>query len=317
MRIATCCLASATLLACGTDSPSSPGGGDDGGQDILPTLNVPPKPDNGIQIITPIFHNIGPSSDNEVCTWTDVVMDKTTDVRKTQAFQSEPGGHHVVIYYTNVKQPPGTQRICNDTDMATFRLLAAGGEGTINEAPGNLVYRIPAGAQIVLNHHYLNATDQTFDGQSGVNINFADPGNWTPSGNVAIVDTSLDVKQGAYTEKIHCDFDRDFKFWYLIPHMHQWGVEEKINLTQNGVVTQLFDTIWDPGYAFHPPAKLADPSAPFVVHAGDSVDIECDYVNNTGMDLPFGFEMCVMFGQFVDDNNTGGRACDQGNWLSF
>jgi len=35
------------------------------------------------------------------------------------------------------------------------------------------------------------------------------------------------------------------------------------------------------------------------------------------MALPFGFEMCVVFGQFVDDTNMGGRACDHGNWLSF
>jgi hypothetical protein len=311
MRIAIC-LVSATLLACGVDKPTEPDG-----PEILPTLTVPPKPDNGIQVITPVFHDIGPSSDNEVCTWTDAVFDQTTDVRTTQAFQSEPGGHHVVAYYTMIKQPPGTQRLCKDEDMATFRLLAGGGEGIVNTAPGNLVYRIPAGAQLVLNHHYLNTTDQTLDGQSGINLEFAGPGTWIPSGNMAIVDTTLDVTPGSYRTSIHCQFDRDFKLWYLIPHMHQWGVEEKVDLTSAGVTTHLFDTVWDPSYAFHPPEKRADPSTPMVVHAGDTIDVECDYINNTAMDLPFGFEMCVVFGQFVDDTSMGGRACDHGNWLSF
>jgi hypothetical protein len=246
MRIVTC-FVSATLLACGVDSPTQPDG-----PEILPNLKVPPKPENGIQVITPIFRGIAPSSDNEVCTWTDAVFDQTTDVRKSQAFQTEPGGHHVVAYYTTIKQPPGTQRICQDTDMATFRLLAGGGEGIVNEAPGNLVYRIPAGAQLVLNHHYLNTTDQTLDGQSGVNLEFAGPGSYVPSGNLAIVDTSLDVQPGAYRTTIHCAFDRDFKLWYLIPHMHQWGVNEKVDLTRGGVTAHLFDTTWDPACAFHP-----------------------------------------------------------------
>lgn len=300
-----------TLVACGVDSTPQ------GGPETLPNLKVPPKPDNGIQVITPIFRNIAPASDNEVCTWTDAIVAQQTDVRETQAFQTEPGGHHVVVYYTTVKQPAGTQRLCTNDDMATFRLLSGGGEGIVNQAPGNLVYRIPAGAQIVLNHHYLNTTDAMIDGQSGVNLKFADPGNYVPSGNLAIVDTSLDVKPGAYTSTIHCAFDRDFKLWYLIPHMHQWGANEQVDLTVGGVTQRLFDTNWDPSFTFHPPGIQVDPSSPMVVHAGDKIDVACNYNNDTGHDLPFGFEMCVVFGQFVDDTNTGGRACDAGNWLSF
>jgi hypothetical protein len=312
MRIAIC-LVSAALGACAAADPTP----EPGGPDVLPGLHVLPKPDNGIQVITPIYHGIAPGTDNEICTWTDAVFDQPTDVKTTRAFQSEPGGHHVVAYYTMNKQPPGTQRVCQDTDMVTFRMLAGGGEGIVNEAPGDLVYRIPAGAQLVLNHHYLNTTDQTLDGQSGINLDYAGPGNWIPSGNLAIVDTTLKVPLGASRETIHCDFDRDFKLWYLIPHMHQWGAKETIDLTQSGVTTRMFDTTWDPSFAFHPPEKRADPAAPMEVHVGDSIDVECDYINDSGMVLPFGFEMCVVFGQFVDDKLEGGRACDHGSWLAF
>lgn len=312
MRIAPCFLA-ATLCACAAAEPTP----DPSGPDVLPTLTVPPPPADGIQVITPIFDGIAPGTDNEVCTWTDAVFDVPTDVKTTRAFQTEPGGHHVVAYYTMNKQPPGTQRICQDTDMVTFRMLAGGGEGIVNSAPGDLVYRIPAGAQLVLNHHYLNTTDQTLQGQSGINLEYAGPGAWIPSGNVAIVDTTLKVEPGPSRHAMHCTFDRDFKLWYLIPHMHQWGVKETIDLTSGGATTRVFDTVWDPSFAFHPPEKRADPAAPMLVHAGDAIDVECDYLNDTGMTLPFGFEMCVVFGQFVDDTQQGGRACDHGNWLAF
>lgn len=34
------------------------------------------------------------------------------------------------------------------------------------------------------------------------------------------------------------------------------------------------------------------------------MDIECSWNNNEGRDLVFGFEMCVVFGQFVDDKGV-------------
>ena len=126
------------VCACGTDTmpPTGP--------EILPDLHVtaPPAAGKGWQIITPIYEDIQPSSDLEVCTWTDIIVDHEIDLKSVTGFQNEPPGHHVVAYYTTQRQPPGTQRICNDTDMATFRFLAgAGGEGTPNAAPGDLVWR--------------------------------------------------------------------------------------------------------------------------------------------------------------------------------
>ena len=60
-----------SLLACGTESS---------GPEVLPNLEVPDAPENGVQVITPIFENIQPGSDNEVCAWTDIIFDKETVV---------------------------------------------------------------------------------------------------------------------------------------------------------------------------------------------------------------------------------------------
>jgi hypothetical protein len=297
-------------VGCGTDTL---------GPETLPDLMVPAPPSNGLQILTPIFDNIQPGADDEVCTWTDVVLDHDIDVRSGAGYQTEPPGHHIVVYYTFEKQPPGTQRICNDTDMATFRfLIGAGGEGENVEAPGNLVYRVPAGAQLVLNHHYLNVTDQTLRGQSLINLNFADPGQtYVPAGNLAFVNTSLTVAQGDTSQDMHAVIDQTYKIWHFVPHMHQWGKHTSIKITQAGQSTTLFDVDWDPSYTFHPPEKKVDPATPMMLNAGDTVDIHCEWNNDSGRDLAFGFEMCVGFANTVDDNNTGSRAWDDGTWGPF
>jgi hypothetical protein len=248
-----------------------------------------------------------------------VITSKVTDVKTTLAYQTEPPGHHAILFYTTQKQPAGTQRVCNDSDMATFRFLAGnGGSGEMNTAPGNLVYRIPPGAQIVINHHYLNASDQVLRGQSVVNVLFADPAaNNIPSGNTAIVNTNLVVAQGDTSQDMHCVFDRPMKMWYFAPHEHRWGKHINIDLTMGGIKSRMFDLDWDPSYTFHPPENRRDPATPMLVSPGDSVDVHCEWNNTTNRDLSFGFEMCVAFGQFVDDAGLGNWACDGGTWTAF
>jgi len=299
-----------SLLGCGTDSASGP--------EILPDLTVPPAPDNGLQIITPPFDNIQAGGDYEVCTWTDAVFDKETDVKSTLGYQTEPPGHHVVLFYTTEKQPPGTQRICTDTDMSTFRYLTGNGNnGSVNAAPGDLVFKIPAGAQLVINQHFLNASDETLRGQSVVNVNFAPPGNHIASSSMAIVNSSLDVAQGMSTQQMHCDVDRQFKLWYLIPHEHRWGSHITVDLTRGGTRQNYFDLDWAEQYTFHPPEMRMDPAEPLILNAGDKIDVSCSWNNTENRDLPFGFEMCVVFGQFVDDQAIGSWACDDGHWTVF
>jgi hypothetical protein len=186
-----------TGLAGCADSPGK------GGIETLPDLDVLPVPENGLQVITPIVRDIQPGTDLEMCTWTDAIVDHDVDVRSTLASQTEPG-HHTIVFYTLDKQPGGTQRECTDSDMASFRFLAGNaGNGIENRAPGNLVYRIPSGAQIVVNHHYLNATDAVMDGQSLVNLSFADAGGaYTPSGSTAFLDTSIEVQPGVDSKDI-------------------------------------------------------------------------------------------------------------------
>lgn len=287
-------------------------------QEILPGLNVPAVPTNGLQVITPIFRNVAPGTEVEVCTWTDAVLPNGADVRSTIGYQTD-FGHHTIVYYTLQKLPPGTQRICTDNDMASFRYLAGNpGEGQPNVAPGNLVYKIPPGAQVVINHHYLNAGTEAVDGQSVVNLEFADPnGSYTPSGSTAFLDSTIQVPTGVSSFETTCNIDRTLKLWYFAPHMHRWGTRIQIDHTHADATERLFDTEWQASFTFHPPELTWSPDAPKMFVPGDKLKVRCKWNNDTTTPLGFGFEMCVAFGMFVDDTGTGNFACDAGTWTDF
>ncbi|MDB4967650.1 MAG: hypothetical protein JWN44_3339 [Myxococcales bacterium] len=305
-----------TLVAGCSSSSSAPT------VETLPDLQLEAKPPGGYQVILPIVRGLVPGADTEYCTWTDLVAEHDIDVRAVQGFQTV-GGHHVILFSTAKHEEPGTTRRCTDDDMSTFRFSAASGaEGQSgkNEAPGNLVYRVPAGAQIVLNHHYINATGAPRDAQSAMNIFVAEPGKqYVQSGSFAVVDTALRLPPGKSAMDINCTMPRAFDAWYLIPHMHEWGsriVVERIPVS-DGVVEPLFDVEWTPAYMFHPPELRRDPTAPLTFAAGDKLHVHCEYDNTKSTDLTFGLEMCVAFAQFVDAGNSGNLACDAGHWGTF
>lgn len=291
------------------------------GPEVLPGLTVPPAPANGLQILTPIVRDLAPGTDSEICTWTDVILDRAVDVRTMVGHQTEPPGHHIAIYYTTQKLPPGTQRVCTDTDMATFRFVGGvTGDGVPVTLPGNLVDRIPAGAQMVINDHYLNAYDEILDAQSVTNLEFADPGgSYIPSGSLAVLNSAHEVPVGdGQTLDIDCTIDRSLKMWKVFPHAHRWAKKMTIDhVDAGGVSTRLFDTVWEEQFTFHAPELNRDPADPLMFSPGDHVKVHCEWNNDSGRPLPFGFEMCVGYGRFIDDAGIGNIACDNGSWGPF
>ena len=196
-------------VAC-AGSPSSDVG--ESGQNATAAgLKLDAPPANGLQIVLPVVPHVPPSSSQEHCSWTEHVLDADIDVKATRAFQTKTG-HHIVLFYTMNKEPPGTTRICTDADMATFRFAsAAGGEGgTDAPLPGDLVVHIPKGAQLVLNHHYLNAGLSPVDAQSAMDVIFADPGaKTTRSSALAVLDTKTLGNPGAHFCTKQCDQGQD------------------------------------------------------------------------------------------------------------
>ena len=308
-------LALSLLAGCSTSSGNS--------VEMLPELKtlLDPKPANGYQVVLPIQKAIAPATDTEICTWTDLIVDHDIDVRSVESYQTV-GGHHIIMFSTQKLQPAGTTRVCTDDDMATFRFGAgagAEGMGGKDTAPGNLVFRIPKGSQIVLNHHYINATANALDSQSAMNIWLADPGvAYTAVGSMAVLDTTIKVPPGASSIDINCTVPSTVNVWQLFPHMHEYGSRAVIQLTPAGGQTKtLQDVQWNRSYTFQPPSIIVDPSQAFAVNQGDSVHMHCEWNNTTQTTMGFGLEMCVAFMQFVNTDNIDNLECDHGDWGKF
>jgi hypothetical protein len=268
----------------------------------------------------PIARGLAPGSDTELCTWTDRTVDHDLDIKAVQGVQSA-GGHHVVIYASTLRLPPGTQHECNDSDQVYFRFVAgAGGEGQDGKlaAPGDLVYRVAAGSQIVVNHHYINATPRPLDAQSVVNVFPADPSAHNiPSSSLAFLNSDLHLAPGTDSIEINCTMQRAIDAWFAIPHMHRYGTRATVELTSGGATQQLFNVAWTPEYTFHPPQLVRDPSNPLHLAVGDRFHVRCEWDNTSGAMLTFGREMCVAYVATVDANHTGNIACDNGDWTTF
>lgn len=291
----------------------------DSGPELLAGFDPGPAPDNGMQIVLDPVRDIQPGESREICTYTDVKTDAVVDVRALQSFQAT-GGHHVALYISKVASPSDKSHVCTDADMVNLRFVAASGsQGQVNEAPGQLVYRIPAGSTLVLQQHYINTTSSAIDSQAALNLIYADPGqSYTPSSGLAFVDTDLHLAPGVDTADIACTMQQDIKAWFAIPHMHRYGTSISVTHTHAGTTDTIFDLPeWDAGFEFHAPEQRWDVADPMVFAAGDQVNVHCEWNNTTQDTLVFGNEMCVFFAETIDDSNQGNIDCNNGDWGNF
>jgi|GEM_PF-3449276 len=317
-------LVAVAAAACGASS--SGGNGTNGNAvQLMPGFDPgpPPDPTQGFQIVLPVVKDIPAGSSQEYCTWTNMILDHDVWISASQGMQTETG-HHVVLYYASTPQTP-TTKLCGNEDMAEFKYgmpASAGGSGKVT-LPGNLAVHLPAGAQIVVNHHYLNASaNDVAEAQSALNVYYADPNKpHVESSAMVVLDSSMTVPVGSSSYGIDCTVNETYQGWDLIPHMHAWGTHIKVLYTpvSTGVPQALFDTDWQPDYAydFQSVATLKDPSAPFMFSKGDKIHIQCDYLNTTSAPLAFGDEMCVFLAFTVDPNQVGNMDCDRGHWGAF
>jgi hypothetical protein len=309
------------VAACG--SSSGGGGGSQSGVTLMAGFDPGPAPDpsQGFQIVLPIVKDIPAGSSQEYCSWTNLTLPQDVWISASQGAQTETG-HHVVLYYAPNPQKVDT-RLCANEDMAEFKfgMPASGGSTGKVQLPSNLAVHLPAGAQIVVNHHYLNASaTDVAEAQSAINVYYADPNvPHVSSSTVVVLDSSLTVPVGASSVGIDCTFNDAYAAWDLIPHMHAWGSHITVDHTTSTGTTRLFDVAWDPNYSFdfQSVETKKDPSAPYMFQKGDKMHIQCDYMNTTSGPMSFGSEMCVFIAFTVDPNNVGNLDCDRGQWGKF
>jgi hypothetical protein len=212
-----------------------------------------------------------------------------------------PGTHHVTVGYGNPGSPDGAvssadSSTCTGLTLGTnMAFTATRGNADAFSMPAGVAVRIPAGKQLLLNVHVLNATQRPLSGRTGIEVVRADPASVQHEAEMLYANNiNLSIPPGTSTHTGTCTLDADSTFFAVLGHMHISGTHFTTTIVPaNGTPT----TMLDESYNFDA-QKLVRLDPPTVLKKGDVLQTSCTY-QNQGLDtLTFGEsttknEMCI------------------------
>ena len=260
---------------------------------------------NTLKVVIPT-HTVE-AGDSFECYYTDVTTDRDIFVNASTGKQG-PGGHHITIYYAQVSQPPGHHK-CIDVEMAEWRQVGAAGDakgdGVIDLPPG-IAVRVPAGKQMVVQTHYINASGKPKDVEDEITVHLlAREDVKRFAQGFAVVDGTFEIPPHAnYSRTATCTPKRDLDLIMVLGHMHERGLHYKLeHLDANGKLLEtILDQDWEMAFTSHPPTKRWSPEQPYKIKTGDRLRQTCTWKNAEDEKLLFPREMCVAFSMYLDDD---------------
>jgi hypothetical protein len=306
---ATLLLAVGTLLGCGTDSRPQ----------YVANFDPPDPPPGFTRFLTPTMKDIAPGDNLEYCQWVAGPADVAQDVLEFTGLQS-PTGHHAVLYATSATQfPVGETHLCTEEDTLPISFVGAlGGEGTSSSAaklPDGLYFRLQAGQALMINTHWLNATDEPVDGQAVIDVKLAPASDQRQTADLfANTGVKFKLVSGTNSFDTSCVLEQDMNFAMVGNHMHTHGTSAYSELIRlDGTKAMLAeDTTWAYDQQFNPKYTMFSLATPMVAHAGDTVHTHCEWQNTENKALTFPDEMCVGIGFYFPSHGQIG--CVEGVW---
>jgi hypothetical protein len=323
------------LPACGDDgsSTSADAGIPDAGP---PPLLEPPPPGQGVQFKMKTSLEAGVEAEH--CQFVRAPADGKLWVNRDEV-RYGAGSHHFLLYSTPYTEIPTTKN--DGTPVDTSRVFdcsegptngwnitkliggSQNGEGdSLLRFPPHVAIQVPANAVLLMNAHYINATDGVLEPDVYINL-------WTiPE---AEVETEGDIlflynpvikvpAQGTGRARWRCPVHSDITIANVQSHMHRRGVGYEATLVSADQPFYVSDR-WEDVFV-----KRFEPG--MVVHAGEVFDYHCDYSNPENRVVYQGTrstdEMCMLIGSYYpadpktalcqdDDGNTTGEWVGNGD----
>lgn len=285
---------------------------DNSGPELVAGFEPPPPADDETQYVSPIVRGIQPGEDRIVCSYLDARIPSDADIGRIAGYNSS-GSHHIILYTTSVAQIPNTHD-CADDEMVFLSLIGGtGGDAALSpeqKLPDGLVRRVSEGQQLVIQTHWINTSDEPYDGQAVFNVRYEpQSADKTPTDFMALMNTEFEITPGGMTHaEVECTFKESLNIWQLAGHQHSMG--KHIKITYNDKV--MIDDDWKNEWSFNP--KFLDfTSGPMKTQVGDKMKIECDWTNTGHEAVRFPHEMCGAVAQYYPSN--GQLICFNGSWI--
>ena len=277
---------------------------------------APPAAADGYQIVTPANGiAVMPGQELFMCYYRTLPNTAAIDVGAFQSYMTPGSSHHFIAYQVGAgsstqsgstfpSQPDGTLQSCAFGGGTWMYATSLAGEVIEMDMPSGVGLPLPAGAQVMLNMHFINPTSTTAYPQVKMNFMFATNVKYKAEAMVSF-NTSIDVppatSTGPGTQTVNgtCTASAGSQFFVMTTHTHMHGVDTKINLVRGGVTTNLVDTTdWE-----HPDVAVWDAPNFLTAQAGDQFTYSCAYLNMSTSAVVVGDtaatnEMCMAIGYF-------------------
>lgn len=176
------------------------------------------------------------------------------------------------------------------------QIIGGMGEGANIQYPANVVSEIPAGAQLMINHHWVNVSESDAEVQAEI-VTVPPAKGMTDlviARTLVVQSTMFNVGPNETGKaSAECKLDRDVQLISALGHMHEWGTHVK-GERLGAEPDVLFDYDFSPTEAIHPKVNYYPLEQPYRLKSGDSLRVSCQWNNTTQQPLMFPGEMCVI-----------------------
>jgi hypothetical protein len=338
-QLGTLALLSASACS-GTDGPANrakpPSGKPAATVSESTAFDPGPVEDGYTRFTAKTIKGVEPGGNVTYCQYVMAPTDHDVDVLDVTGAQSEIGHHAIAFAYTdNGTQEVGAILPCMGTEYTKGDagasnaslsiggfLGAAGGKGRAAvKLPDGVAFRLRKGDGIMMNVHYLNTTDRFVDGDSVVDVKFADVDPQRPIAAM-FVNVNFDVSlapNAPTSSSVQCVAQSDMRLLMANNHMHDYGSSTTTEVVRadTGASDMLHaDPTWTSDMQFNPVFSTWTIDDPFVVHSGDTIKTTCNWTNRSTETVTFPREMCVGVGfVLANGENPHAPGCLGGNWL--
>ncbi len=289
------CVLGLSLLACGG------GGSGDDDDDTGPDADVTVAPDADNSDFSTLISRTWSIPPGEQYKCVSVQADQDYYLNTFRPL-GPVGTHHTVLSISdNLGGFGGLQAGEYDCTAGSLALemLFASGVGTDDLAmPGGVALKIEQGQWIHLNLHLFNTQPSgNLEGTSGILVKAIPAAQVVHEAEMVFAgDGTLQIPPNMAPGAVHietggCTFDEPATLMAYWPHMHQFGVHQKVTLTVDGTPMVLHDEAFTFTDQYNYPL-----ATPIEVDSGDSIQVECGFHNDTDIEVTFGDsstkEMC-------------------------